>query len=181
VASRPKDTALREREKDWEALGFSLRFRRQRMVRTEPVFASPALGCMPRFAREEDLPAICALMDAAYDPVIACLPSKEALLMDIRKENVVVAEHEGSTAAFLRMTEEKAAVECRHLVVSASLRGRGIAPSLFAFFDRENGMRKNLVWVSTENASALRLYTKLGFIPDGWTSGVWVYQQKGNN
>lgn len=181
IPSRPRDIALRSCEAMWAQMGFRLRFRRIRMTRTEKCTAQPLPGYPVRFALEDDLAAVRTLMESAYDPLTACFPTDGELLEDIRSGFVVLAEHDGSIAAFLRIPQSKKSAEVRHLATAPPHRGLGLAQTLFAFADQHSDAEKTLLWVAEGNTSALRLYNKLGFTPDSWTSGVWVYQEKGTN
>ena len=180
VPFREKDMALRESGVLWDKLGFKLQFSRLRLVfseKTVPLTEEGSFFIRP--AGERDLPHIEALMLSAYDPRTACLPTKDELCCDLKEGNLVVAESaEHRVVAFSRMLKNRRNAEWRHLVVAPECRGQNIAQRLFAYYVGVNEIEQVRVWVAEKNAAALRLYDKLGFTPDGWTSTVWIYDKE---
>lgn len=69
--------------------------------------------------------------------------------------------------------------ELRQLAVDSALRRQGIAKKLIGAFLRQQGYARVVLWVREYNEGAIRLYESLGFRPDGWTSVVWLLNQKG--
>jgi len=207
IPARPRDIALKQWETRWEARGFRLLFSRQRMALTQrsadaetgadrAVRSDFAAGsgcevcddrkagsdCAPyfdyevRLAVQSDRDEVRRLMEENYDRRTACLPMDDELAGDIASQSVWLAAYRGRVCGFLRLIREKRTVEVRQIAVSAEFRGRGIAGALLDQMYLGEGQRGH-VWVAQNNAAALRLYESFGFVSDGWTSTVWLYEK----
>ena len=151
VASRPRDAALRAMEPVWEELGFRRQFDRLRMTRPAgPLQIRRLLG--------------------AFDPLFSCLPTPAELKRDAAQGRIFM------TRGGVLVT---AGNELRQLAVDSALRRQGIAKKLIGAFLRQQGYARVVLWVREYNEGAIRLYESLGFRPDGWTSVVWLLNQKG--
>lgn len=169
VASRPRDAALRAMEPVWEELGFRRQFDRLRMTRPAgPLQSAPEDGAV-YLAGESDCTEIRRLLEV-FDPYLSCLPTRAELRRDIAQERIFMT-HGG----VLRT----AGNELCQLAVDPALRRQGIAQKLIGAFLRQLGYARSTVWVRRYNTGAIRLYESLGFRPDGWTSVVWLLNQKG--
>lgn len=181
IPSRPQDAALRASESLWEKSGFTLQFRRKRIVLKEDANLKTVDCRVPvRPALVQDQKQIERIMYQAYDPLTACLPTKEELAEDITKGDVLCAEEDGRIMGFIHLSCTRRATECRHLAVLPEARGRGIALSLLAADCRRARTPQYLLWVAENNLPALQLYEKAGYVPDGWSSSVWVLRKERN-
>ena len=170
VASRPRDAALRAMEPVWEELGFRRQFDRLRMTRPAgPLQSAPEDGAV-YLAGESDCTEIRRLLLEVFDPHLSCLPTRAELRRDIAQERIFMT-HGG----VLRT----AGNELCQLAVDPALRRQGIAQKLIGAFLRQRGYARSTVWVRRYNTGAIRLYESLGYQPDGWTSVVWLLNQKG--
>lgn len=170
IAARPRDTALRASEALWKCLGFLPLFSRQRMTRKA---GTPILhGSFPvaaHIAAPEELPEVSRLLGSCFDPLTGCLPSRDALLEDLREGRVFTLD-----GGVLHMAEAAAGTELRHLAVAASLRRQGAAQALFEAYMAHTQNRSSRVWVRQDNVPALGFYEKNGYTCDGWASVVYV-------
>ena len=169
VASRPRDAALRAMEPVWEELEFRRQFDRLRMTRPAgPLQSAPEDGAA-YLAGESDCTEIRRLL-GAFDPLFSCLPTPAELKRDAAQGRIFM------TRGGVLVT---AGNELRQLAVDSALRRQGIAKKLIGAFLRQQGYARVVLWVREYNEGAIRLYESLGFRPDGWTSVVWLLNQKG--
>ncbi len=172
VPARPKDTALLGSGPLWEAQGFHLLFSRRRLVRLPGGPVRPPDSAV-RAARPGDLLALQSLLEEVFDPRTGCLPTDRELEADIAAGTVLLAQREGVCAAVLHGRKDRNAVDFRHVAVRQSFRRMGLGTALLSAFDTLYGPARCRLWVRTDNFAAIHLYERLGYRPDGWTSGVW--------
>jgi len=130
----------------------------------------------PIFASEEMLEDIFQLMNESFEPFSSALPTKEALLSDIQNQKIIVSVKNQKLHGFLHFGEIKQGCMLWHIVVTPEARGQGVGEKLLKdwFFVRKDITKKFILWVRTDNPPALRMYEKLGFLPDGRLAPVMI-------
>lgn len=174
VAARPRDEGPQKAVDFWRGHGFQELFRRKRITLPKgvviPAGDSPLL---PRAADRGDSCRVWELLRAHYDPMTGCLPTQAELARDLDAGNVLCAvSPDGSLAGILRFIRGPGCIQTRHLVIGPAYRRQGGAQRLMSFCAERTGFLRNVLWVRTDNAPALRLYDKIGYAPDGWGSTV---------
>ena len=142
-------------------LGFELGRESAEMVLTEQNDSDAQM----EYALAEDADEILAILNDAFDPLYAFLPSKEELITSINDQKVLAVHKDGHVLAVLNSDVERNSAIIRHLAVLPSARGMGLGASLVkSFLVKYNGSVKDYRhWVDVHNASALRLYEKSGY------------------
>lgn len=179
IAVREKDTALKQSEDLWQAMGFSCVLRRVRMsvqFDQEPLPADETY--LIREAAQQDREQIQELLQANYNPMTACLPTDAEMDEAIAASDVLVAKTpEGKLLGVHHTRCSGNMTECRHIAVTPEMRRRGIGESLLFADYRRKRTRRYMLWVAEDNIPARKLYEKIGYKPDGWKSSVWVYHR----
>lgn len=168
LAFREKDAALRALLPEWEARGFAPLLRRTRLTRPASAAGDAALP----LAGESALDAVRALLETCFDPLTGCLPARAALAEDVRAGRVLFTGE-----AVLRFSEG-AAREIRQLAVRPEARAAGRGGALLDAFLAAKGDRRVTVWTAQTNEAALRLYRSRGFVGDGWSSAVLLWEKE---
>ncbi|MDD3393038.1 MAG: GNAT family N-acetyltransferase [Anaerotignum sp.] len=169
--------AARERipsEETWEKLGFMPYLERKRLfLMAKNVIPEER---KPIFATEEMLDELFQFMHESFEPYSSALPEKEALQKDIQAQNILISVKDGKLLGFLHFGEEKQSSVLWHIAVKQQARGLGIGEGLVKdwFFTQKNTAKKFILWVRTDNPPALRMYEKLGFLPDGRVAPVMI-------
>ncbi len=167
IPMRSRDLGLADADRQFQQQGFSSCFTRQRVTRkAAPVEVSPKFSVSS--ARIQDFQQVSTILETCFQPLTACLPTKEALEQDIANNHVLLIPNVG----VLRLIPGKASVEVRQLAVLPQARGTGAARALMQAHLQRWGHMTNRIWVRTDFESVLHLYQSLGFVPDGWTSQV---------
>ncbi len=167
IPMRSRDLRLAEVVQQFQQLGFSPCFTRQRVTRkAAPVEFAPKYPV--RNAELSDLEQVNHILETCFQPVTACLPTKEVLAEDISNQNVLLIPNVG----VLRRIPGKASVEVRQLAVMPQARGSGAARALMQEHLQHWGHKTNRLWVRSDFEAALHLYKSLGFELDDWTSVV---------
>lgn len=174
IAARPRDEGLLRAVDFWREQGFQELFRRKRIALPKgaviPAGDSPLL---PRAADLGDAQRVWALFQEHYDPITGCLPTEEELARELDAGNVLCAVSAGGdVAGMLHFIQGPGCIQTRHLAMDRLYRRQGGAQRLISFCAERTGFLRNVLWVRTDNAPALRLYDKIGFVPDGWGSTV---------
>ncbi len=172
IPMRSRDLRLAEAARQFQQLGFISCFTRQRVTRkAAPVTFSSTHPV--RSAEIQDLEQVNTILQTCFQPLTACLPTKEELAQDIMDNHVLLIPHVG----VLRLIPGKASVEVRQLAVLPQSRGTGAARALMQEHLQRWGHMTNRLWVRTDFEAALHLYNTLGFEADGWTSVVLLRSQ----
>jgi len=175
IPGRAADAAMQRAKELFAARGFREKVQRQRMsLKTKITGLTPVEGYSIRPAEQSDEDAVLAML-GHYDPVLGCIPTREELRRDMEERNVLVAVADGKVAGFLHALRSGNTMEIRHLVVDPAYRGMGIATHLFAEIDAMYDVKRTSLWVATDNVGAIRIYERLGYACDGWTSTVLRY------
>lgn len=171
------DGAADELLQYWTDLGFERRFSRLRLMRAagNPVSTPNNSGVEPAPAKPEDTGQILHHMRECFDHLTGCLPTEDELKADILAGGVLCVKGlAGRVEAAIHFKHVGKSSQIRHLSVSQSLRGRGVAGILLKEYLFLTGWNRALVWTGTDNNAALSAYRKLGYEPDGWRSEVMV-------
>lgn len=174
IAARPRDERLQQAAEFWRGQGFQELFRRKRITLPRgtviPAGDSPL---RPRAANRQDARRVWELLRANYDPMTGCLPTREELDRDLDGGNVLCVDSpEGEVAGILHIVRGPSCIQDRHLVIDPAYRRLGGAQRLLSFCAERTGFPRTVLWVGTDNAPALGLYDKIGYVADGWTSTV---------
>lgn len=161
-------------EEDWKQVGFQPYLERKRMyLMAKNIVVEDA---HPIFASEEMLEDIFDLMNQSFEPFTSALPTKEELLAEIEKQNIIVRMKEKQLLGFLHFGQSKQNCVLWHIAVAPEARGFGVGETLLKdwFFARREVTKKFMLWVRTDNPPALRMYEKRGFLPDGRVAPVMI-------
>lgn len=171
IAFRPKDAGLQKTVGFWQENGFTLLFRRERLVFPEDYPIPP--GPFPvRAAGLKDSDAVQTILTDCFDPLTGCLPTPGQLRQALEAGHILIAAApEGPPAGLLHIQPEKRGTQLRHLAVTAPYRRKGAAQSLLSAY-RGQAHGPGTVWVRTDNEAAEHTYRKNGCTPDGWMSAV---------
>jgi len=150
-------------------------------------------GMNLRRAQLEDIPAIMAIIRRVVPLMRAAgnlqwdeaYPNSEVFSRDIEKEQLWVAEIDGSLAGVAAITEDqepeyarvgwditKPAIVVHRVAVDPELRGRGIAEALMQQAEivaKERSITVLRVDTNTQNAATQKLFPKLGYTFSGET------------
>lgn len=161
-------------EDSWKGIGFEPYLERKRMYLTGKNI--PFGERKITFASEEMLEEIFQLMIGSFEPYSSALPTKEDLLLDIKKQRVLISYKNDSLLGFLHFGDIKQGSMLWHIAVVPQAQGLGIGRALVKdwFTAQEGTAKKFLLWVRTDNLPALRMYEKLGFLPDGRVAPVMI-------
>jgi ribosomal-protein-alanine N-acetyltransferase len=138
--------------------------------RGRPLSSQVAPGYFLRPATEDDLSEYIELDRQAFGaPRPMSLEAAREKLATVSLFQVLVSEADGRLAGFLSLLRwPQAAGVIDDIAVRLDLQGRGLGEAMMrwalAWF-RQNGMRRAWLDVLLDNAPALSLYKKLGFVP----------------
>ena len=123
-----------------------------------------------RSAREDDLPALRALLAANFDPRLDFVPDEAELTRALAQGDLLALPRESELAGFAYATVQRNRGVLRHIAVAQAFRGRGLSRllmrSVLARF-AAGGARSAELWSGSENRTAHHLYERFGFTPDG--------------
>lgn len=159
---------------EWSAVGFETYLQRKRLFL--PAEEAQAQVQTVEFAEEAEADLILRWMQKFFEPYTSALPREEVLRQDLREKRVIAAREGEELLGFLRFGREKRVSVLWQIVVTPSGRGKGIGERLLKdWFALERGsVSKFQLWVREDNPSALRLYAKSGFQPDGRIAPVMI-------
>ena len=174
IAARPRDEGLLKSVELWRERGFRTLFRRERLALPANTQAPAGDGPLKaRMAEEADVAGLWALLQASFDPLTGCLPTRGELEEDVAAGHVVCLDAAGGgVAGVLHIAPGRGSTQLRHLAVAESYRRMGGAQGMLACYLERTGFAKSLVWVRTDNEVGQGFYRKNGYAPDGW--GSWV-------
>ncbi len=171
IARRERDTALAELDPRWEGLGFARLFRRLRLKRPADAPPPSASAHAVRPGAPEDQDLIEELLERYYDRRTGCLPAPAELAQDLARGQVWLLEGD---EGFLHIAPCPVGFQVRHIAVDPGLRRRGCAQSLLSAALTARQGQASLVWIRDNNVPSLGLFQKNSYVPDGWTSSVWL-------
>ncbi len=159
---------------NWEKVGFQAYLERKRMYLMSKDVVTEERKVS--FATENLLEDIFQLMLESFEPFSSALPTKEALLADILNQKVLISLQNQKLLGFLHFGEMKQGSMLWHIAVKPEARGLGIGEGLVRdwLFVQKDIAKKFFLWVRTDNLSALRMYDKFGFLPDGRVAPVMI-------
>lgn len=173
IAKRDDDSSFDSIEQMLAGCGFTRILRRRRFVKSK--FETPPDDLPCNFASIKDFTEIRSLLAASFSPLTGCIPDDKELTDAIAASQISVIRDNSEIAALLHFRKEKRIREIRHLCVSESHRGHGLASLLVKkISDLDENGNKTLVWVSEGYREAETVYEKNGFTPDGMISDVFI-------
>lgn len=171
IAYRPKNVRYLEVIEYWKRGGFSVQFERGRLQRKSVDCVEEKVFNDVRMATRIDLDDIFSILEAAYDPIVGCLPLRDELLDDIESGHILCVGEVGAIKGVLQIGVDRA-VEIKHITVLERYRHQGIATRLIQSIDKYVPGRRSLVWSQKDNLPAWMVYEKNGYVADGWSSAV---------
>lgn len=175
IPYRAKDIALKDSQILFESIGFTRVLERRRLA-LQPTHIEATCPLDITDAAMQHFAQILKLLGDGFSPLTGCLPTEKELKADIAAGNVLIALDGKEIAGVLHISRTPRTTEYRHVLTSPAYRRRGIMQSLLAHDINKALSAKYMLWVAADNTPALHLYQKLGFMPDGWNSAVWIYQ-----
>lgn len=174
IAFRARDTALQEAAEQWKATGLTTLCTRRRLslrlADAVPAQRTPE-GITLGHAQAEDVSETLRLLCESFSPLTGCLPTRQELLQDILRGDVLLARAGNRLAGVLHL-QGGTIGQIRHLATASALRGRGVASALLQCVIAESEARAMRVWAVCGNTAAERLYASFGFTDDGFQSVV---------
>lgn len=159
---------------EWEALGFRWYLQRKRLfLAAKNVGQEERDVCFCGAAEEKCLEQ---MMQESFEPYTSDLPDAGELFADLREKRILSAMQERELLGFLRFGREKKVSVLRQIAVQPAARGKGIGEKLvrdWLALEREEIVKFQL-WVREDNLPAIRMYEKLGFLPDGRIAPVMI-------
>ncbi len=165
TARRPLPDSLRQ---SLDAAGLTV-------LRTTLRFTSPLQAPVEpapevRPAREEDLPALRALLADCFDPRLDFVPDEAELARALSQGDLLALPRDGVPVGFAYATVARNRGVLRHIAVARPYRGQGLSrPLMRAALARfaTGGAKTAELWSGSENHAAHHLYEQFGFAPDG--------------
>ena len=161
----------------WQKLGFMPYVLRKRMFLSAK--KTEAEERTASFAEVGDAEKIFSLMQNSFEPFTSALPSMEELKRDIARQRVIVKKEGEHLLGYLRFGRERKCSVLWQIAVSKESRGKGTAGALvrdWVSLERPEVLKFQL-WVREDKPSALRLYEKTGFLPDGRSAPVMIKKE----
>lgn len=161
-------------EEEWEAIGFEKYLQRKRLFLSVKKTEEEQRGIS--FCEEEEAETILRMMEDAFEPYTSALPDLRTLRKDLAEHCVIAAREGKKLLGFLRFGREKKVSVLWQIVVSPEGRGNGIGEGLvrdWIALERATSVKFQL-WVREDNPPAMKLYEKLGFLPDGRIAPVML-------
>ena len=158
----------------WEAIGFVKYLQRKRLFLSAKKTEEEQREIS--FCKEEEAETIFGMMQDAFEPYTSSLPDLETLRKDLAEHRVIAAREGETLLGFLRFGREKKVSVLWQIVVAPQGRGKGIGEGLvrdWIALERAE-VAKFQLWVREDNPPAMKLYEKLGFLPDGRIAPVML-------
>lgn len=146
------------------------------MALGEMALGERALGERVRLAGAADLDAIGEFLDCVLDPLADQQPTRQELIEAVERGQILIPESTDSRLRALLLFEVNGSTATlRYWYVRAEEQGRGLGRSLLAeFFRRSAACRRILLWVRSNNDSALAIYEHYGFGSEGLVDQILV-------
>lgn len=164
-----------------QQLGFSLGRKSGRMVQKASEVSMQEghlnnLNIRIDFATIEEEEIIYHMLWSTFLPLFSFLPDKEILKRQIEKKNILTLHLSGEMIGLLNMEQSKKNVWIRHLMVKEEHQGTGLGAILVNQYHMlwRDKVESFMHWVNLENASAIRLYQKVGYHFDGTKSDSYI-------
>lgn len=161
----------------WQAVGFSPYLERKRLVM--PMVEKMSGTRTVTFAEDSFADEILEMMTESFEPYTSALPDKKELLASISRKEVLAEMRDGKLLGFLRFGWEKKNCVLWQIAVKETEKGKGIGKKLvrdWVWLVSGDALRCQL-WVRTDNPSAMRMYEKTGFLPDGRIAPVMIKEK----
>lgn len=116
------------------------------------------------FADKKDIDGIKELFEKTFDPICERIPTEKQFLNYVENNQILFIKKDNVIAGCAIIEIQKKTMYLKHLVTNISFRKQGIATRLLnqAFFLAKDCMRF-ILWVKTNNESAINLYRKFGY------------------
>lgn len=126
---------------------------------------------------EPDISTVMEIFDDNFDKFYGCIPTKEAIIEDIKNQNLYKALIEDKIVGILHIKKDSKASEIRHLAVVKEARNQGVAGMLLKYYDKDVCVSNKTVWTAKDNVAAQKAYAKNGYQKDGYISKVFRLQK----
>lgn len=159
---------------EWEAVGFAKYLQRKRLFLSAKKTEAEQRGIS--FCKEEEAETILQMMEESFEPYTSALPDLETLRKDLAEHRVIAAREGENLLGFLRFGREKKVSVLWQIVIAPQGRGKGLGEGLvrdWMALERAEAAKFQL-WVREDNPPAMKLYEKLGFLPDGRIAPVML-------
>lgn len=123
---------------------------------------------------EKELIFTKTLIENTLDKYTGNILSYDEILDYMKKKNIICAYYEGIMCGILQFEIKNNVVWLGHIAVSPEFRGKGIAKELIREYILANSTLTNCryqLWVIKDNANAMILYQKFGFVYANKSSG----------
>jgi GNAT superfamily N-acetyltransferase len=154
----------------WEKSGFKQHLTRDNMMGSYDKLLLPqdVKGVNIDFANKlEDVSFVKEELEHSLDKYTGDQMNFEDLEASMNDQNILIARVDGEQVGFLRFYVKNSVTWLGHIVVVESYRGRGLAKALVKTYIEKNKIKENSrysLWVIQNNAGAVNLYKKFGFI-----------------
>lgn len=159
---------------EWETIGFKKYLQRKRLFLSAKKTEAEQRDFS--FCKEEEAEIILQMMGDAFEPYTSALPDLETLRKDLAEHRVIAAREGERLLGFLRFGREKKVSVLWQIMVTPEGRGKGVGEGLvrdWMALERAE-VAKFQLWVREDNPPAMKLYEKLGFLPDGRIAPVML-------
>lgn len=115
-------------------------------------------------ALPDDAPAILSLLETTFDPYSKQIPDQDQILQAVSAGRILIVRRDAAIAGLVFFEAAGAMATLRYWCVDEAWRDQGIGAKLIkVFFNRCRTCRSIVLWVCTENESAIRRYEHYGF------------------
>ena len=173
-----KDKKNDEHEKIMERLGFSLykKYIRKRLQVNGSTLEVPKDESIC-FAETNDIVMIQRMIDKTFDRVSDQIPNREELERMIFQKQDWKYESMGVLKGFLINERQGKKSYLRMLCIESKYRCTGIGKKLLQTYIKSECKSCELfyLWVDGQNAKAIKLYEKQGYVSDGLEQFIYIY------
>lgn len=134
------------------------------------------------FAGFSEIDDIYQLLYHTFDVLTDHLPPKEELYAFVKSQQIIKICREGKIAGVLLFEQQGVKSYLRAICVSHEYRNRNIGYLLMVNYIKitRNDSKSFYLWVESVNKSAIRLYEKLGYEPEGLIDYIFLHGDAGS-
>jgi hypothetical protein len=119
-------------------------------------------------ASVEECPAVLALLEELFDPLVYQVPALYELEAASRAHQILVIRQDAQVMALLFFETQGVSSTLRFWAVSPGGRSLGLGSTLLRhYFDLHPAVRRFVLWVDEANQNARDKYSRFGYSPDG--------------